>query len=213
MAAGWRGWPDRAARPDARARFLVATDVENPLCGPKGAARQFAAQKGADEAMVRRLEAGLRRLARIARRDLGQDCANIPGAGAAGGCGYGLMTFFHAKPENGFQLIRRLTGLDALIRRHDLVITGEGCFDRTSLLGNGAGATRSPGPPAQAPRLGPLRPGHAAQTKTPFARLAAPEHLRKSGHAARIHFLRRARPAAGEAGFRAGAKPFSISLP
>jgi glycerate kinase len=116
-------------------RFIVATDVDNPLFGPRGAAYQFALQKGADPAMVARLDAGLRRLARIVKRDLGKDWANEPGAGAAGGCGYGLMAFFNAKRENGFQLVRRVTKLDALIRRHDLVITGEGCFDQTSLLG------------------------------------------------------------------------------
>ena len=118
-----------------KTRFIVATDVDNPLFGPRGAAHQFAPQKGADSAMVARLDASLRQLARIVKRDLGKDFAKEPGAGAAGGCGYGLMTFFNAKRENGFQLVRRLTGLDALIRRHDLIITGEGCFDRTSLLG------------------------------------------------------------------------------
>ena len=122
-------------RPMPKARFVVATDVDNPLFGPRGAAYQFAPQKGADAAMVKRLDAGLRRLARIVKRDLGKDLAKAPGAGAAGGCGYGLMAFFNAKRENGFQLVRRLTGLDAVIRKHDLVITGEGCFDRTSLLG------------------------------------------------------------------------------
>ena len=118
-----------------KARFVVATDVDNPLFGPRGAAYQFAPQKGADAAMVARLDRNLRRLARIVKRDLGKDLAREPGAGAAGGCGYGLMAFFNAKRENGFQLVRRLTKLDALIRGHDLVITGEGCFDRTSLLG------------------------------------------------------------------------------
>jgi glycerate kinase len=118
-----------------KSRFIVATDVDNPLYGPKGAAYQFAPQKGADEAMVRRLDAGLRHLARIVKRDLGKDLAHQPGAGAAGGCGYGLMAFFNAERQNGFQLIRRLMKLDTLIRQHDLIITGEGCFDRTSLLG------------------------------------------------------------------------------
>jgi glycerate kinase len=118
-----------------KARFIVATDVDNPLYGPRGAAHQFAPQKGADAAMVRRLDDGLRRLARIVKRDLGRDVAREPGAGAAGGCGYGLIAFFHAKRENGFHVVRRLTKLDALIRRHDLVVTGEGCLDRTSLLG------------------------------------------------------------------------------
>src|SRR5271156_4757850 len=64
-----------------RARFIVATDVDNPLVGPRGAARQFARQKGADAAMVARLDANLRRLARIAKHDLGRDLAREPGAG------------------------------------------------------------------------------------------------------------------------------------
>jgi len=118
-----------------KSRFIVATDVDNPLYGPKGAAYQFAPQKGADAAMVKRLDAGLRHLARIVKRDLGKDVAHEPGAGAAGGCGYGLMAFFHAERQNGFQLVRRLIKLDAMVRGHDLIITGEGCFDRTSLLG------------------------------------------------------------------------------
>jgi len=117
------------------ARFIVATDVENPLFGRKGASYQFGPQKGADPAMVRRLDRGLRHLARIVKRDLGKDFAHAPGAGAAGGCGYGLMVFFNARREDGFQLVRRLTKLDAIICRHDLVITGEGSFDRTSLHG------------------------------------------------------------------------------
>jgi len=120
-----------------RAKFVVATDVGNPLFGAKGAAYQFAPQKGANPAMVRTLDAGLRRLARIVKRDLGRDLAQEPGAGSAGGCGYGLMAFFHAKRVDGFQLIREYAGLDALIRAHDLIVTGEGSFDRTSLLGKG----------------------------------------------------------------------------
>ncbi len=118
-----------------KSHFVVATDVENPLFGPRGAAYQFGPQKGASPAMVKRLDKGLRHLARIAKRDLGYDFANEPGAGAAGGCGYGLMTFFNARREDGFQLVRRLTKLDDIVRKHDLVITGEGAFDRTSLHG------------------------------------------------------------------------------
>ena len=118
-----------------KAKFVVATDVNNPLFGPRGAAFQFGRQKGADPDMIKRLDAGLRNLAHIVKRDLKKDMAKIPGSGAAGGCGYGLMAFFNAKPGNGFQVIRRATKLDALIQKHDLVITGEGCFDRTSLLG------------------------------------------------------------------------------
>jgi len=182
-----------------KARFIVATDVDNPLFGPKGAAYQFAPQKGADPAMVERLDAGLRRLARIVKRDLGKDVADEPGAGAAGGCGYGLMAFFNAERQNGFQLVRRLMKLDALIRRHDLIITGEGCFDRTSLLGKA---------PAQ---LGELarklkRPvwalcGRVALplSRSPFDRMAAlstkqnpgppPETLTSLQHAERLEEL------------------------
>jgi glycerate kinase len=192
---------DRIEPPRAfpKARFIVATDVNNPLCGPHGAARQFAPQKGADSAMVKRLETGLRRLAKIVKRDLRLDLAQTPGAGSAGGCGYGLMTFFRAKRENGFQLVRRLTKLDTLVRRHDLVVTGEGSFDRTSFLGKA---------PAQ---LGELahelkRPvwalcGRATVPigKTPFDRLAAlstkqnpgppPESVPLAEHARRLEEL------------------------
>lgn len=182
-----------------RAKFIVATDVDNPLFGPRGAAKQFAAQKGADAAMIERLEKASKNLAKIVQRDLGVDVAREPGAGAAGGCGYGLMAFFRAERENGFQLIRRLAKLDALIRAHDLVVTGEGCFDRTSLLGKA---------PAQ---LGQLAKklgvpawalcGRAALpvSRTPFARLAAlstpenpgprPESVPPEEHARRLEKL------------------------
>ena len=136
MARGWRSSTvSSRPRPRPRVRFIVATDVNNPLFGPYGAACQFAPQKGASAAQVRRLDAGLRRLARIVKRDLGRDLALRPGAGAAGGCGYGLMVFFNAKRADGFQLVRAQAKLDAIIQAHDLVVTGEGSFDRTSLLG------------------------------------------------------------------------------
>jgi glycerate kinase len=166
-----------------RAKFIVATDVDNPLFGPRGAARQFAAQKGADAAMIERLEKAARKLAKIVQRDLGVDVAREPGAGAAGGCGYGLMAFFHARRENGFHLVRRLLKLDDLVREHDLVVTGEGCFDRTSLLGKA---------PAQLGQLArKLRVpawafcGRAALpvSRTPFERLAALSTREKPGSA------------------------------
>lgn len=179
-----------------RARFVVATDVDNPLFGRRGAAHRFGPQKGADAATVRRLDANLRRLARIVRRDLGPDLAGEPGAGAAGGCGYGLMVFFGARRENGFDLVRRVTGLDALVRAHDLVVTGEGCFDHTSLHGK---APQQLGELAR--RLG--KPawafcGRAELTvaQSPFARLEAlstpqrpgppPEAFTSAQHARRL---------------------------
>jgi glycerate kinase len=180
-------------------KFVVATDVRNPLVGPLGAAVQFGPQKGADAAMVRRLEANLRRLARIVRRDLGRDCAREPGAGAAGGCGYGLIAFFHARREDGFHLVRRLSGLDALVRRHDLVITGEGCFDRTSLLGKAPYQLAQLARRAGRPAWGLCGRAHLPLAQTPFARLGAlstaenpgpaPESLRPAAHAKRLEAL------------------------
>jgi len=182
-----------------KTRFIVATDVDNPLYGPRGAAHQFAPQKGADPAMVARLDAGLRRLARIAKRDLGKDLAKEPGAGAAGGCGYGLMTFFNAKRENGFQLVRRLTGLDALIRRHDLVITGEGCFDRTSLLGKAPSQLGELARKLKRPVWALCGRVDLPLSKSPFDRIAAlstkdnpgppPESLSSAQHAKRLEQL------------------------
>lgn len=118
-----------------RVRIVAACDVDNPLYGRNGAAYRFAAQKGADADSVRKLDRGLRRLARVVENDLGRDLAQAPGAGAAGGCGYGLSVFFGAKLESGFDILRREAGLDALVHAHDLVVTGEGAFDLTSLAG------------------------------------------------------------------------------
>jgi len=118
-----------------RACWIVATDVASPLFGAKGASFQFGPQKGGTRAVNAALDHNLRRLARIAQRDLGCSRHQVPGAGAAGGCGYGLMTFLHAAPRSGFALVSEFLDLEKRIRAHDLIITGEGCLDRTSLAG------------------------------------------------------------------------------
>jgi glycerate kinase len=190
----------RQSGPSPRVRFTVATDVENPLFGPLGAAYQFGPQKGADPAMVRRLDEGLRHLARIVKRDLGKDFSRTPGAGAAGGCGYGLMTFFDAKREDGFQLVRRLAKLDALIRAHDLVITGEGAFDPTSLHGKAPSQLATLARQLRRPIWALCgRVDFPRGKKSPFARLAglstpenpgpAPESLTSAQHAKRLERL------------------------
>lgn len=120
-----------------KTEFIVATDVDNPLYGPNGAAFQFGPQKGATPAQVRRLDAHLKQLAVVAKESLGHSGHAEAGAGAAGGCGYGLITFLKAKRVTGFDLFRQWTALDALIAKHDLVITGEGCMDKTSTQGKG----------------------------------------------------------------------------
>ena len=180
-------------------RFIVATDVENPLFGPKGAAYQFGPQKGADPAMVERLDKGLRHLARIVKRDLGKDFSHAPGAGAAGGCGYGLMSFFDAKREDGFQLVRRLTNLDAIIQRHDLVVTGEGAFDRTSLHGKAPSQLASLCRKLKRPAWALCGRVDLPGGKSPFAKLVGlstpdnpgplPESLTSSQHAERLERL------------------------
>jgi glycerate kinase len=182
-----------------KAKFVVATDVGNPLFGPIGAAVQFGPQKGADAAMVQRLDANLRQLAKIAKRDVGHDPAREPGAGAAGGCGYGLMAFFNARREDGFHLVRRLSGLDKLVRAHDLVITGEGCFDRTSLLGKAPCQLAQLAAKAKRPAWGLCGRANLPLAKTPFTKLGAlstkenpgppPESLTSAQHARRLEEL------------------------
>jgi glycerate kinase len=118
-------------------RFIVATDVANPLYGPRGAAFQFARQKGASPSQIRRLDHNLRHLSRLVAQTFGFSPHARSGAGAAGGCGYGLMAFLKARPVSGFQVFADAVGLKNLIRQHDMVMTGEGCLDAGSLLGKG----------------------------------------------------------------------------
>jgi glycerate 2-kinase len=120
-----------------KARIIAATDVDNPLYGPTGAAHQFAAQKGATPAQVEELDRGLRHFAAVVAATVGVDFSSRPGAGAAGGCGFGLMALLAAERCSGFDLIAAKVGLEREVRRHELVVTGEGSFDRTSLAGKG----------------------------------------------------------------------------
>jgi glycerate kinase len=114
--------------------LVAATDVENPLLGPHGAARVFGPQKGAGPDEVEVLEAGLRRWAGVLAVAAGRDLADLAGAGAAGGLGAALFAL-GARRESGARLVRALTGLDGALHRADLVLTGEGSFDRQSLRG------------------------------------------------------------------------------
>ncbi|MEZ0265995.1 MAG: glycerate kinase, partial [Phycisphaerae bacterium] len=115
--------------------LLVACDVDNPLYGPTGAALIFGPQKGATPEQVRWLDDALRELASRLGAD---ELARRPGAGAAGGLGFGLMAFLGARLEPGFALVARAVGLDARVARADLVLTGEGRLDASSLHGKTA---------------------------------------------------------------------------
>jgi glycerate 2-kinase len=139
-------WPDLARLhkllPPTRTptlKITVATDVQNPLLGRNGASRVYGPQKGLRPRDLPKAEAALRRLAAVARRYFGIDHAIRPGAGAAGGLGFGLMTFLNAQPEPGFNLFADYAKLDPQLDRADLVITGEGSVDRSSLMGKGVG--------------------------------------------------------------------------
>ena len=117
----------------------VACDVTNPLTGPLGASAVYGPQKGADEAAVRELDAALGRLAEVIERDLGKRVADLPGAGAAGGAGAGLVAFLGADLVRGAPLVVTASGFDARLPGADLVITGEGQVDEQTAYGKAPG--------------------------------------------------------------------------
>jgi glycerate kinase len=125
------GFDDRIAQ----ARFRVACDVDNPLFGPLGAAHVYGPQKGATPEIVARLDDGLRRFAEVARRDLSADIADLPGAGAAGGLGAGLVALCGATLEPGVRIVIETVGLRDRMRGSDLCLTGEGRLDRQTAFG------------------------------------------------------------------------------
>ncbi|MEY2540841.1 MAG: glycerate 2-kinase, partial [Verrucomicrobiota bacterium] len=100
-----------------------------------GATRVFGPQKGATADKIDMLEGGLTKLADVVARDLGRDFRNEPGAGAAGGLGFGLMSFCGAIIRPGFDLVAETVGLESKMQDVDLVITGEGSLDRQTLEG------------------------------------------------------------------------------
>ncbi len=115
--------------------IVIASDVDNPLLGLRGATAMFSRQKGADDFAVMQLEGALEKFAAACgRRSDGKDPAVALGAGAGGGLGYGLM-MLGAKRVAGIDTVIDAVNLDAAIAEHDLVITGEGCLDDQSLHG------------------------------------------------------------------------------
>lgn len=124
---------------DARvhgASFVLASDVDNPLLGPRGAAAVFAPQKGATPAEVATLEAALARWARLLQAQPGvRAAADQPGAGAAGGVGFAALAVLGARGQPGAELVQHITGLSDEIDDADLVVTGEGSLDEQSLAG------------------------------------------------------------------------------
>jgi glycerate kinase len=120
-----RAWP----------KIIAAVDVQNPLLGENGATRVYGPQKGATPDKIDSLEKALIRLADVTARDLGVDFRDRPGAGAAGGLGFGLMSFCGATVRPGFDVVAEAVDLEAKMRDVDIVITGEGKLDRQTLSG------------------------------------------------------------------------------
>ncbi len=121
-----------------RVRIAVACDVDNPLCGLRGASSVYGPQKGATPEMVAALDRNLAHLARIIARDLGLAIAEIPGAGAAGGLGAGLVAFGSGRLERGVELVIDAVDLERRLRGADLCLTGEGAIDASSVFGKTA---------------------------------------------------------------------------
>ncbi len=116
-------------------RIVAAVDVRNPLLGERGATRVFGPQKGVRPDKIDLFEQALAKYADVVARDLHVDFRNEPGAGAAGGLGFGLMSFCGAELRSGFDVVSEAVGLESKMKDVDLVITGEGSLDRQTLEG------------------------------------------------------------------------------
>lgn len=115
--------------------IIIASDVTNPLTGPNGASHVFGPQKGANEEMVEFLDEALSHYADVLKRDLGKDLENVPGAGAAGGLGAGLLAFTNSQMRSGVDIVVNYIGLKEKVKGADVVITGEGQIDFQTKFG------------------------------------------------------------------------------
>ena len=185
-------------------RLTVAVDVQNPLLGALGATQVYGPQKGLAPHELPRAEACLSRLAEV----LGPELALAPGAGAAGGLGFGLQVFCGGVLEPGAEVFARLSRLEQRIASADIVLTGEGRLDATSFMGKGVGAVAAGAARAGKPcwcLAGSAEPAHRAGAQDGFrsfsvaselgsewARASAPERLRALAAMAARAWLSRA---------------------
>ncbi|MDP7012195.1 MAG: glycerate kinase [Verrucomicrobiota bacterium] len=144
-------WPDlvslkKITEPNPKEQCLcnldsitVAVDVQNPLLGPNGCTRVYGPQKGLCRETIPKAEAALTQLANIWKAQTGEDAAGLPGAGSAGGLGFGLHCFAGAVIRPGFELYAETVGLNGLLKEANIVVTGEGTMDRQSIMGKGVG--------------------------------------------------------------------------
>lgn len=115
--------------------IVTMCDIDNPMYGETGAAYVFGPQKGADGEMVCRLDEGLRHLCEVIARDCGNDLSSVPGAGAAGAMGAGMIAFFGSRLQMGIETVLDTVGFDEIIRDADMIFTGEGKLDTQSIRG------------------------------------------------------------------------------
>lgn len=123
---------------DARLKdvtFVVACDVTNPLCGEEGASNVFGPQKGATKEMIKTLDNNLMHYANVIKEQLGKDIKDIPGAGAAGGLGGGLLAFTNSTLQKGIEIVLEATKLREKLKDADYVFTGEGGIDFQTQFG------------------------------------------------------------------------------
>ena len=145
--------------------LVIASDVTNPLCGPRGAAATYGPQKGADTAGVEELDAALARFGHAIEDATGRLVADLPGSGAAGGTTAGLLGFTAATVRPGVEVVAELVSLAAALERADLVITGEGQADEQTLHGKAAMGVASLASPRRTPVVllcGAFGPGAGA---------------------------------------------------
>lgn len=130
----------QGAHPALRdSHFTIASDVDNPLLGERGATRIYAPQKGADSAMVEELERDMANYAKRVQEAINKDFSNTRGAGAAGGLGYALLSFMGATIRPGIDIVIEATGLKELAKDCDLIVTGEGRLDMQTTMGKAPG--------------------------------------------------------------------------
>ncbi len=134
--------------------MIVAVDVQNPLLGARGCSRIYGPQKGLKPEDFPLADLALGKLARITKATVKEDFAKRPGAGAAGGLGFGLQRFLGAKPQSGYDLFARYAQLSKRLRTADLVITAEGAIDKSTLMGKGVGEIARVCQQAKIPCLG-----------------------------------------------------------
>lgn len=181
------------------ARVEVAADVDNPLCGPRGASHVFGPQKGASAAQVQALDGALGHFAQVVAATLGKDHRGFPGVGAAGGLGFAARAFLHARFRPGIELVAELSGLATAVQGADLLITGEGRLDSQSLHGKTpvgvARIARAAGVPVIA-LAGSLGDGYqavyGAGIDAAFSLSAGPQSLEQAMAAAAVELEARA---------------------